>query len=67
MTHALMDARRIAKRLPCAQAQTLRSILSLRTSPAKHRTLIVRSGLPLGALMVAESFHGLQRHLRRCL
>lgn len=61
----LTEASAIARCLPRQQARTLRSILSLRTSPARHRSLIAGSGLPLGALIVADSFHCLLRHLWR--
>lgn len=64
-SRTLTEACAIAQCLPREQARTLRSILSLPTSPARHRSLIVGSGLPLGALIVAASFHDLLRHLRR--
>jgi hypothetical protein len=61
----LTETSALAQSLPREQAHTLASILSLRTSPARHHSLTVRSGLPLGAIIIADSFHGLLRHLWR--
>lgn len=60
------DARTIAQSMPRPQARRLRAILGLRTSPSRRRTLIVESGLPLGALLVASTFHELCQHRRGC-
>jgi len=61
----LTEASAIAQCLPRERARTLRLILSLRTSPSNHRSIVVPSGLPLGALIVADSFHCLLRRLWR--
>ena len=63
---AIAEARTITQSMPRAQARTLRAILGLRTSPSRRRTLIVESGLPLGALEVASTFHQLCQHRRGC-
>ena len=60
------DARAIALSMPHAQARRLRAILGLRTSPSRRRTLIVESGLPIGALQVASTFHLLCQYRRGC-
>lgn len=66
MVSPLAEARAIAQKMPRDDAQRLRCILSIRTSPAKRRSLIVDSGLPLGALIVADTFHRLHPTYRRC-
>ena len=61
----LAESRALVEQMARADARRLRRILSLRTSAARHRSLIAASGLPLGALLVAESFHSLCAGSRR--
>lgn len=66
MITSFTEARTLVQQMPSDDAQRLRRILSIRTSPAKRRSMIVESGLPLGALIVADTFHRMHPRYRRC-